>query len=186
MAKSADFYYKVHPWKITEEGFNKDYALVSESIFSLGNEYMGTRGSFEEGYSGDSLLGYYFNGIYERTQLEKSSYKGIVDETEFIVNSADWLYTRIEADGELLDLNTVKFKDFYRELDLKSGILTRSYLWILTSGKEIRLEFIRFLSMKEAESAAQKIIITPLNFSGEITLHSGIDFTGIHQMTGRN
>ncbi|SET84823.1 glycoside hydrolase family 65 protein [Lacrimispora sphenoides] len=186
MAKSADFYYKVHPWKITEEGFNKDYALVSESIFSLGNEYMGTRGSFEEGYSGDSLMGYYFNGIYEKTQLEKSSYKGIVDETEFIVNSADWLYTRIEADGELLDLNTVQFKDFYRELDLKSGILTRSYLWVLTSGKEIRLEFIRFLPMKEAESAAQKIIITPLNFSGEITLHSGIDFTGIHQMTGRN
>jgi maltose phosphorylase len=186
MAKSADIYYKVHPWKITEEGFNKDYALVSESVFSLGNEYMGTRGSFEEGYSGSSLIGNYFNGIYERTQLEKPSYKGIADKTEFIVNSADWLYTRIEADGELLDLNTVQFKDFSRELDLKSGILTRSYLWVLTSGKEIRLEFTRFLSMKEAETAAQKIIITPLNFSGEITLHSGIDFTGIHQMTGRN
>lgn len=186
MAKSADIYYKVHPWKITEEGFNKDYALVSESIFSLGNEYMGTRGSFEEGYSGNSLTGSYFNGIYESIQLETSSYKGIVDKTDFIVNSADWLYTRIEADGELLDLNTVKFKDFYRELDLKSGILTRSYIWVLANGKEVKLEFTRFLSMKEAESAVQKIIITPLNFSGEMMLHSGIDFTQIHHMTGRN
>lgn len=186
MAKSADIYYKVHPWKITEEGFNKDYALVSESIFSLGNEYMGTRGSFEEGYSGNSLTGSYFNGIYESIQLETSSYKGIVDKTDFIVNSADWLYTRIEADGELLDLNTVKFKDFYRELDLKSGILTRSYIWVLANGKEVKLEFTRFLSMKEAESAVQKIIVTPLNFSGEMMLHSGIDFTQIHHMTGRN
>lgn len=186
MAKSADIYYKVHPWKITEEGFNKDYALVSESIFSLGNEYMGTRGSFEEGYSGNSLSGSYFNGIYESIQLETSSYKGIVDKTDFIVNSADWLYTRIEADGELLDLNTVKFKDFYRELDLKSGILTRSYIWVLANGKEVKLEFTRFLSMKGAESAVQKIIITPLNFSGEMMLHSGIDFTQIHHMTGRN
>lgn len=186
MAKSADIYYKVHPWKITEEGFNKDYALVSESIFSLGNEYMGTRGSFEEGYSGNSLTGNYFNGIYESIQLEKSSYKGIVDKTDFIVNSADWLYTRIEADGELLDLNTVKFKDFYRKLDLKSGILTRSYIWVLANGKEIKLEFTRFLSMKEAETAVQRITITPLNFSGEIMLHSGIDFTQIHHMTGRN
>ncbi|CUX54484.1 Maltose phosphorylase [Clostridium sp. C105KSO15] len=186
MAKSADIYYKVHPWKITEEGFNKDYALVSESIFSLGNEYMGTRGSFEEGYSGNSLTGSYFNGIYESIQLETSSYKGIVDKTDFIVNSADWLYTRIEADGELLDLNTVKFKDFYRELDLKSGILTRSYIWVLANGKEVKLEFTRFLSMKEAESAIQKIIVTPLNFSGEMMLHSGIDFTQIHHMTGRN
>lgn len=186
MAKSADIYYKVHPWKITEEGFNKDYALVSESIFSLGNEYMGTRGSFEEGYSGNSLTGSYFNGIYESIQLEKSSYKGIVDKTDFIVNSADWLYTRIEADGELLDLATVKFKDFHRELDLKSGILTRSYIWVLANGKEIKLEFTRFLSMKEAETAVQRITITPLNFSGEIMLHSGIDFTQIHHMTGRN
>jgi maltose phosphorylase len=186
MAKSADIYYKVHPWKITEEGFNKDYALVSESIFSLGNEYMGTRGSFEEGYSGNSLTGSYFNGIYESIQLEKSSYKGIVDKTDFIVNSADWLYTRIEADGELLDLATVKFKDFHRELDLKSGILTRSYIWVLANGKEVKLEFTRFLSMKEAETAVQRITITPLNFSGEIMLHSGIDFTQIHHMTGRN
>ncbi|HBC98954.1 MAG TPA: family 65 glycosyl hydrolase [Lachnoclostridium sp.] len=186
MAKSADIYYKVHPWKITEEGFNKDYALVSESIFSLGNEYMGTRGSFEEGYSGNSLTGSYFNGIYESIQLEKSSYKGIVDKTDFIVNSADWLYTRIEADGELLDLATVKFKDFHRELDLKSGILTRSYIWVLANGKEVKLEFTRFLSMKEAETAIQRITITPLNFSGEMMLHSGIDFTQIHHMTGRN
>lgn len=186
MAKSADIYYKVHPWKITEEGFNKDYALVSESIFSLGNEYMGTRGSFEEGYSGNSLTGSYFNGIYESIQLEKSSYKGIVDKTDFIVNSADWLYTRIEADGELLDLATVKFKDFHRELDLKSGILTRSYIWVLANGKEVKLEFTRFLSMKEAETAVQRITITPLNFSGEMMLHSGIDFTQIHHMTGRN
>ncbi len=186
MAKSADIYYKVHPWKIIEEGFNKEYALVSESVFSLGNEYMGTRGSFEEGYSGNSLIGNYFNGIYEAAQLEKSGYKGIIDRTEFIVNSADWLYTRLEAEGETLDLNASDIRDFYRELDLKSGVLIRSFVWVLTSGKELKLEFKRFLSMKEAETAVQKIIVTPLNFSGEINLFSGIDFTQIHHMTGRS
>lgn len=184
MAKSADIYYKVHPWKIIEKGFNKDYARVSESVFSLGNEYMGTRGYFEEGYSGDSLIGNYFNGIYEAAELEKSGYKGIIDRTEFIVNSADWLYTRIEVDGEAADLNTAAFRDFERVLDLKSGILTRSYTWVLKSGKKLRLEFERFLSMKEAEIAVQRIKITPVDFSGEITLYSGIDFTQIHHMTG--
>lgn len=184
MAKSADIYYKIHPWKIIEKGFNKDYARASESVFSLGNEYMGTRGYFEEGYSGDSLIGNYYNGIYEAAELEKSGYKGIIDRTEFIVNSADWLYTRIEADGETADLNTAAFRDFERVLDLKSGTLTRSYTWVLKSGKKLRFEFERFLSMKEAEIAVQRIKITPVDFSGEITLYSGVDFTQIHHMTG--
>ena len=55
MAKKADRYFSVDPWKVVEEGFNKEYGSVAESIFSLGNEYMGVRGFFEEGYSGDSL-----------------------------------------------------------------------------------------------------------------------------------
>lgn len=186
MAKSADIYYKIHPWKIIEEGFNKEYAMVSESVFSLGNEYMGTRGNFEEGYSGDSLIGNYFNGIYEAADLEKSSYKGMIDKTEFIVNSANWLYTRIQVDNETVDLYTSKFKDYVRTLDLKNGILTRSYIWVLESGKEIKLEFERFLSMKEAEIAVQKITLKPLNFSGDIILDSGIDFGQIHHMTGKN
>lgn len=186
MAKSADIYYKIHPWKIIEKGFNKEYAGVSESVFSLGNEYMGTRGYFEEGYSGDGLIGNYFNGIYEAAELERSGYKGIISRTEFIVNSADWLYTRIEAEGEEADLNTIAFEDFERELDLKSGILTRSYIWVLKSGKKIKLEFERFLSMKEAEIAVQKIKITPIDYSGDIILYSGIDFTQIHHMTGNS
>lgn len=186
MAKSADIYYKLDPWKIIEKGFNKEYAMVSESVFSLGNEYMGTRGTFEEGYSGDSLTGNYFNGIYEAAELEKSGYKGMIDRTEFIVNSADWLYTRIEAEGERLDLNTGAFEDFERVLDLKSGILTRSYTWKLKSGRKIKLEFERFLSMKEAETAVQRIKITPVDFTGEIVLSSGIDFTQIHHMTGKS
>ena len=66
MAKVADKYFKVDSWKIIEEGFNPDYGEVSESIFSLGNEYMGVRGYFEEGYNGPKLIGSYFNGIYER------------------------------------------------------------------------------------------------------------------------
>ena len=66
MAKKADKYFRTDPWKIVEDGFDKDYSMVAESIFSLGNEYMGVRGYFEEGYSGDSLQGSYFNGIYEQ------------------------------------------------------------------------------------------------------------------------
>ena len=61
MGKKADIYYKVHPFQIIEEGFEPEYAEVSESIFSIANEYMGVRGYFEEGYSGKRLIGSYFS-----------------------------------------------------------------------------------------------------------------------------
>ena len=65
MAKIADQYLCVDPWKIIEDGFHPDRSEVSESLFSLANEHQGARGFFDEGYSGNSLIGCYLNGIYE-------------------------------------------------------------------------------------------------------------------------
>ncbi|HWT26557.1 MAG TPA: family 65 glycosyl hydrolase, partial [Mobilitalea sp.] len=186
MAKIADIYYKTHPWKIIEEGFDPTYSLVSESIFSLGNEAMGIRGFFEEGYSEDSLIGSYFNGIYETQKTEVSAYKGMIDRTEFVVNSVNWLFLKIKLGEETLDLHEAKYKDFYRELDLKTGVLTRAFTWVSKDGRELKLEFERFVSMKDAHLAGQKIIFTPLNFSGEVTVTAGLDFSPIHRMVGRN
>ena len=56
MAKEAKKYFNVDPWKVTETGFNKEQVRVGESIFSLGNEYLGIRGQFDETYSGDKQL----------------------------------------------------------------------------------------------------------------------------------
>ena len=186
MTKVADVYYRTNPWSIIEEGFNPDYCLVSESIFSLGNEYMGVRGYFDEGYSGERLIGSYFNGIYEIGEIEASAYKGMIDKIEFIVNSVDWLYLRIEIDGEIADLYQSEFKDFRRELDLRTGILTRSYTWILKDGRELRLEFERFLSMQDVHYAGQRLTMTALNFSGQVAVTAGLDFSNIHQMVGKN
>lgn len=186
MAKIADIYYVTDPWRIIEEGFNPAYSKVSESIFSLGNEYMGIRGYFEEGYQGESLIGSYFNGIYESVKTEGSSYKGIIDHTEFMVNSVDWLHLRIQIGEEQLRFEEAKIENFKRILDLRTGILSRSYDWVLKDGRRLRLEFERFLSMKVAQLGGQRIILTPLNFSGEVTITAGLDFTLPHNMVGKN
>ena len=103
MAKTADRYFAVDPWKIIEEGFDPAYSRVSESVFSLANETMGVRGCFDEGGSVDSLRGAYVNGIYDIEELRRS-YRGIIDHTHFMIPAADWLMTDITLDGEKLDL----------------------------------------------------------------------------------
>lgn len=179
MAKAADRYFKVNPWSIGEEGFSPDYGLVSESVFSLANEYMGARGYFEEGYSGERLLGSYFNGVYERRKAEAQGYKGIVQETEFMVNSVDWLYLRIQAGAEKLDLAKSTFKNFKRELDLKTGLLTRSFVWKTEKGSlQIKLE--RLVSMVENERAAQRLTLSSTNYHGTVTIQAGLDFNTTH------
>ena len=47
MGKEATKYLKEDSFKIIEEGLHLDRLKVSESIFSLANEYTGIRGSFD-------------------------------------------------------------------------------------------------------------------------------------------
>ena len=103
MVKIAQRYLEVDPWRVVEKGFHPKQSRVSESIFALANEYMGVRGYFEEGYGGDQLIGSYFSGFYEEAPVNRqAAYKGLIDRARFMVNTVDWLFTRIEVDGEIL------------------------------------------------------------------------------------
>ena len=180
MAKTADTYFRVDPWKIIEEGFDPDYSRVSESVFSLANETTGVRGCFDEGGSIDSLRGAYINGVYDIEPLRKS-YRGIIDHTHFMIPAAEWLKTEINLDGEQLDLGKVRFRDFTRVLDMRAGTLTRSFIWESCSGKELRLTFLRFLDMAHRERAYQRIVFEALNFSGEIGFSAVLSFDTLHE-----
>lgn len=178
MGKIADSYFKVDPWAIVEEGFDPSHGRVSESVFSLGNEYMGVRGYFEEGYSGEKQIGSYFNGLYEETDIRHPAvYKGFVHFTRDLTNAVDWLYMRIRLDGELLDIAESKIEGFRRILDLRRGILVREFIWHTRQGKQLKITFERFLSMVVPHLGCQKVTFEPINFSGDVQITSGLDFT---------
>ncbi len=181
--KTADRYLKIDPWRIIEEGFEKKRSRISESMFCLANEFMGVRGYFEEGYSGNRLLGSYFNNLYEEMEARHwQLFKGMVTRVCFGVNSVDWLYTRIILDGEQLDLAKCTFNNFKRILDMKKGTLTREFIWKTKTGKEVKITFLRFLSMDRPNMGFQKITFEPLNFSGSILVQSGLDYSILHEI----
>ncbi|MBR0228455.1 MAG: family 65 glycosyl hydrolase [Clostridia bacterium] len=180
MAKAADVYFRVDPWKIMEEGFDPAYSRVSESVFSLANEALGVRGCFDEGGSVDSLRGAYVNGVYDMERLNRS-YRGIITETHFMIPAADWLMTEITLDGEKLDLGKVQFRDFRREMDMRRGTLERGFVWQTASGKELRLSFLRFMDRVHRERAYQRVVMEPLNFSGAVEIAAGLSFDVVHE-----
>ncbi|MCR4778479.1 MAG: family 65 glycosyl hydrolase [Lachnospiraceae bacterium] len=186
MGKIADRYFETDPYSVIERGFKDAHSEESESVFSLGNEYMGLRGYFEEGYGGKSLVGSYMNGIYEKRMSPEGGYKGIARATEYMVNALDYMYVKIKAAGETLDLASCGFSGFVRSLDLRSGLLKREFTWILDSGGSIKLTFSRMLSMKEVNVAVQKITAVTEGFEGEIRLTVGLDLGKVHRADGIN
>lgn len=187
MAKIAEKYLEVDPWIIEEKGFHKERGRVSEAIFSLANEFMGVRGYFDEGYSGDKLIGSYVNGIYDEKEIIHAAYfRGMAKRFCFMINTVDWLYTRIHLDGEQLDLSACKFSDFKRSLDMRTGILEREFVWTTKSGKMLKVKFERMLSMVHANVGFQKVSFTALNFDGNIDIKSGVDFTPVHELENKN
>lgn len=58
--------YPYREWSLDEETYDEENNQRSESVFALGNGYIGMRGNFEEGYhghSGSSVIGNYLNGF---------------------------------------------------------------------------------------------------------------------------
>ena len=56
--------FDIDPWKIKTAVLDKEEKRLQESLTSIGNGYMGMRGNFEEGYSGDTHEVTYLAGVW--------------------------------------------------------------------------------------------------------------------------
>lgn len=164
-------------WSIIEEGFEKDRVKSSESIFSLGNGAMGQRANFEELYTGDTFQGSYIAGVYYPDKTKVGWWKnGYPEYFAKVLNAPVWIGINIEINGEQLDLNTCKeVKNFKRELNMKEGLLDRSFVAILPSGLEIEVNVRRFLAADLDELGVIKYDIKPLNGDAKIVYTPYVD-----------
>ena len=121
-------YLQHDPWCIIEDGFHESKQLESESIFSLGNGYIGQRGNFEEYYSGEKMIGSYIGGIYYPEPAEHGIWKnGYADTNDKIVNAPNWNIISVRLNDERLDLASWDVKNFKRTLNMREGFLERSF-----------------------------------------------------------
>ena len=161
--------FAVDPWKIIEEELHKDDFRLAESMTSLGNGHMGLRGNFEETYSGDSHKGTYIAGVWYPDKTRVGWWKnGYPDYFGKVINAIDFIGIRVLIDGDEIDLYTAEVKDYRRELDMKTGILTRSFT-IVRDGKETKVDVLRYLSIAQRQLGVINYQVTPLNHDGKVT-----------------
>lgn len=155
---------KYDDWSIIEHEFIPEKINHSETIFTIGNGYLGTRGTFEE------------SDPYE---VRSTFLHGVFDDVPVVftelANLPDWTEMEIILNNERFSMKEGRILDFERRLDLKTGSLRRKIRWESTKGLITRLVFERFASLDNIHLCGMRIEITPENYDGTVEIRSGLD-----------
>ncbi len=158
-------YSKADQWIIGEKRFDSRYLGKYESILCLGNGYMCIRSATEETYPGETR-NFFVAGTFNK-----------FDEHEVteLPNAPDVTGFQIKLNGEIFSLEKGTVEQYYRQLNLYTGELTRTAEWISPCGERYQMRFQRIVSLKDQHTAAQKITITPIGHDAELFYSTGID-----------
>ncbi|MGI6149127.1 MAG: glycoside hydrolase family 65 protein [Firmicutes bacterium] len=152
-------------WHVVEEKFDPKKMGHYESVFTLGNGYLGTRGVFEELYR-ERTPGTFVAGLFDQAHP---------NEVTELPNLPDWVEVSILLNGEELDLTQGQVLQYRRVLDLKGGVLTREVVWESPQGRRTALRFRRFVSLANVHLVGISIAVTPENYDGPIEFRSALN-----------
>ncbi|WP_017652533.1 beta-phosphoglucomutase [Fortiea contorta] len=151
-------------WILIETQFVPEHLQSKETVFTIGNGYLGTRGSFEEGYS-QGLPATFIHGVYDEVPVVYTE----------LVNCPDWLPLVVSINGDRFRMDQGEILNYDRQLDLRQGLVVRSVRWRSPGGNTIDFEFQRFASLADQHILGQRLQLKPLNFDGLIEIQASIN-----------
>lgn len=160
-------------WILAEEDYRADHRAKCESIMCQGNGYMGIRGAAEEVCS--DKIGRY--------TLVAGTFDKLPDDAcNELANSADFTAAEIVINGESITPEMRKPGSYSRTLNLRNGLLLRSYIWVSSEGEEFELTFRRVVSLKDKHLAVTAFDIRNLGGkTAKIRIKTGIDGENIEK-----
>jgi len=151
-------------WLIRERGFDPDRQAGSESVFSLGNGYLGSRGVLEEMPAGSSQ-GTYVAGIFDKSDAE----------TVEIVNLPGPVGFRLYADGEPVAIDQMEVTGHERVLDMKHGTLVRRTSYQSKKSGLHEYRSLRAFSAADEHIMLMRVYFVALGSDVDILVESSID-----------
>lgn len=163
-------------WRIEQEGFDPAREHEMESIFTVGNGYLGVRGALDTPLPG-SRADLFVAGIYDRKQSSLP-----YSELEFLTEDrGDYPYSelvalpfpfavRIAVDGRPLDLVQGPWREHGRRLDLQRAMLSSHCRFEDDRGRSTVVETWRCASMADPHLLMQEVRVTCENYSGLVEI----------------
>lgn len=185
MAKLADTSH-LRGWKIVTEDTDPSHIKYYESLFTLGNGYLGVRGSYEEAVTND------FNEplilmaeIYDDT--------GSDEKPDRLAPMPNWLRITFDNGAGPFSMDKFRVLSQVRTLDMKRGTLERHVRYEDDAGRITSIITSRIVSQARPNIAAIAYSVIPENYSGRVKIISSIDGEAIYgdrepqiKMTARN
>ena len=150
-------------WTLTEDTFDPKKQYHKETIFTIGNGYLCTRGAFEEGYPNDHRATF-IHGVFDAAPIVFTE----------LANAPDWLPLTVFLNDERFSLDSGTIETFQRNLDLRTGVLTRTVRWRSPSGLVATFTFERFASLANEHLFYIRCRVTP-EFAGTIEFRAGLN-----------
>jgi alpha,alpha-trehalose phosphorylase len=164
--------YPPDDWNMIEKQFMPTLLEQGETMFALGNGYLGMRGCFEEG-GPIGQNGTFINGFYETwTIVYPEEAYGLATTGQTIVNVTDAKIIKLYVDDEPFWLPHAHVLSFDRRLNMKAGTLDREILWETPAGKQVLIKSRRMVSFEHRHIAAILYEVTLLNAAAPVVISS--------------
>ncbi len=150
-------------WTVRESALDFDSFHHKETIFTIGNGYLCTRGAFEESYP-NGRRATFVHGVFDDVPIAFTE----------LANAPDWLGLTVLLDGQRFSLQDGVLNQYERHLDLRTGLLTRKVRWQAPGGQAATLIFERFASLANEHLVVLRCRVFP-EFDGVVEFRASID-----------
>ena len=164
--------FPTEPWRLVESAFDMDDLGLTETLFGLGNGYLGMRATPEEGRDAHTH-GTYINGFHETWDIKhaENAY-GFAKVGQTIVNVPDPKVIKLYVDDEPLLLANADLESYERAVDFRRGLLTRDLVWRTPGGKRVLVSSTRMTSFVDRHLAVMTFEVTLLDDAAPVVISS--------------
>jgi alpha,alpha-trehalose phosphorylase len=166
--------YPLDPWRLVEKEHDARDLGLTETLFAVGNGYIGMRANPEEGREAFSH-GTYLNGFHETWNIKHAEDAfAFAKLGQTIVNAPDAKLMKLYVDDEPLLLTNADLESYERVLDFREGVLTRDLVWRTPGSKRVRVRSQRLVCLAHRHLAMLTMEITLLDGRAPIVVSSQI------------
>lgn len=166
--------FPVDPWRLIETRPSLEDVGLTETLFAIGNGYLGLRGNQPEGRHAHEH-GTFINGFHETFPIRHAEQAyGFAEQGQTIINAPDAQVMRVYIDDEPFAFDMSDIREYERVLDMRAGVLTRHMRWTTPSGKDVTMEMRRMVSFEEKHLAVMSVTVTVLNADAPVTVNCQI------------
>ncbi len=164
--------FPVDPWRLVESEYSAEDLGLTETLFAVGNGYLGLRGNVEEGRE-THAHGTFINGFHETWPIRHAEEAfGFARVGQTIVNVPDNKTIKLYVDDEPMLLSVADIESYERSLDFRDGVLRRSIVWRTPAGKRVAVSSTRMVSLTQRHMAIMTFEITMLDEEAPVVISS--------------